>query len=65
MRHCYLAVAERDLLLPSSLTSRLLNRAPISGLAAGHPDDWTIEQLRAPAQKISDRIHHLMTCAEF
>ena len=64
MRHCYLAVAERDLLLPSSLTSRLLNRAPIGGLAAGHPYNWTIEQLRAPAQKISDRIHHLMTCAE-
>ena len=63
MRHCYLAVAERDLLLPSSLTSRLLNRAPIGGIAAGHPEDWTIDQLRKPAQKISDRIHHLMTCA--
>ena len=30
-------VAERDLLLPSSLTSRLLNRGPIGGIAAGHP----------------------------
>ena len=29
MRNCYLAVAERELLLPSSLTSRLLNRAPV------------------------------------
>ena len=46
MRNCYLAVAERDLLLPSSLTSRLLNRSLIGGIAAGHPDDWTIEQLR-------------------
>ena len=56
MRNCYLAVAERNLLLPSSLTSRLLNRSPIGGIATGHPDDWTIEQLREPAQRIADRI---------
>ena len=59
MRNCYLAVAERDLLLPSSLTSRLLNRAPIGGIAVGHPGDWTSEQLRGPAQRISDRIEEL------
>ena len=62
MRNCYLAVAERDLLLPSSLTSRLLNRAPIGGIAAGHPDDWTIGQLREPAQRVADRIAYLL-CA--
>ena len=56
MRNCYLAVAERELLLPSSLTSRLLNRAPIGGIAAGHPKDWTLEQLREPAQRVADRI---------
>ena len=61
MRHCYLAVAERDLLLPSSLTSRLLNRAPIGGIAAGHPADWTIEQLRGPAQRVADQIQALMS----
>ena len=60
MRNCYLAVAERDLLLPSSLTSRLLNRAPIGGIAAGHPEDWTIEQLKEPAQRIADRIQELL-----
>ena len=60
MRNCYLAVAERDLLLPSSLTSRLLNRAPIGGIAAGHPGDWTIEQLREPAQRIANVIHDLI-----
>ena len=59
MRNCYLAVAERELLLPSSLSSRLLNRAPIGGLAAGHPADWTIDQLREPAQRIADRIEAL------
>ena len=60
MRNCYLAVAERELLLPSSLTSRLLNRAPIGGIAAGHPKDWTLEQLREPAQRVADRIDDLM-----
>ena len=60
MRHSYLAVAERDLLLPSSLTSRLLNRSPIGGIAAGHPKDWTLEQLREPSQRVADRIDDLM-----
>ncbi len=60
LRNCYLALAERELLLPSSLTSRLLNRAPVGGIAAGHPEDWTIEQLREPAQRIANRIEELM-----
>ena len=60
MRNCYLAVAERELLLPSSLTSRLLNRAPVGGIAAGHPEDWTIEQLRRPAQRIANKIEELV-----
>ena len=60
MRNCYLAVAERDLLLPSSLTSRLLNRAPIGGIAAGHPEDWTIQELREPGQRIANRIEELL-----
>ena len=60
MRNCYLAVTERDLLLPSSLTSRLLNRAPIGGIAAGHPEDWTIEELREPGQRIANRIEELL-----
>ena len=60
MRHCYLAVAERDLLLPSSLTSRLLNRAPIGGIAVGHPEDWTVEELREPGQRIANRIEELL-----
>ena len=56
MRNCYLAVAERDLLLPSSLTSRLLNRSPIGGIAAGHPEDWTVGHLREPAARIANQI---------
>ena len=60
MRNCYLAVAERDLLLPSSLTSRLLNRAPIGGIATGSPEDWTVEELHEPTQLIADRIEYLI-----
>ena len=60
MRNCYLAVAERELLLPPSLTSRLLNRAPVGGIAPGHPEDRTIEQLREPAQRIANKIEELM-----
>ena len=60
MRNCYLAVAERDLLLPSSLTSRLLNRAPIGGIATGRPEDWTVEELHEPTQLIADRIEYLI-----
>ena len=63
MRNCYLAVAERDLLLPSSVTSRLLNRAPIGGIAAGHPGDWTIEQLREPAERIANQIDFFLSAA--
>lgn len=53
LRSRYLAVVERDLLLTSPLTSRLLNRAPAGGIAAGHPDDWTIRQ--APQTRSTDR----------
>ena len=63
LRNCYLAVAERDLLLPSSVTSWLFNRAPIGGIAAGHPGDWTIEQLREPAERIANRIDFFLSAA--
>ena len=58
MRHCYLAVAIRDLLLPTSLTSRLLNRSPIGGIATGCPEDWAVEQLREPTQRIMERFQY-------
>ena len=60
MRNLHLAIAGRDLLLPSSLTNRLLNRAPIGGIAAGHPTDWTIDQLREPAPTIASKIGEFM-----
>ena len=60
MRNCFITVAERDLLLPLSLTKRLVNHARPSDVTEGYAADWTIEQLREPAQRIADRIEALM-----
>ena len=61
LRNCFITVAERELMLPSSLTKRLVNHAPPGDITEGYAADWTIGQLRAPAQKIADRIEALMT----
>ena len=53
-------MAERELLLPRSLTKRLLNHARPSDVTEGYAADWTIGQLRGPAQQIADRIELLM-----
>ena len=60
LRNCFITVAERDLLLPHALTKRLVNHAPASDITEGYAADWTIEQLRQPAQRIADRIQELM-----
>ena len=60
LRNCFITVAERDLLLPLSLTKRLVNHARPSDVTEGYAADWTIEQLREPAQRIADRIEALM-----
>ncbi len=60
LRNCFITVAERDLLLPHALTKRLVNHAPASDITEGYAADWTIEQLREPAQRIADRIEELM-----
>ena len=60
LRNCFITVAERDLMLPASLTKRLVNHAPPSDVTQGYATDWTIEQLREPAQRIADRIDTLM-----
>ena len=60
LRNCFITVAERDLLLPRSLTKRLVNHARPSDITEGYAADWTIGQLRSPAQRIADRIEALM-----
>ena len=60
MRNCFITVAERDLMLPHALTKRLVNHAPPNDVTEGYAADWTIGQLREPAQRIADRIEAMM-----
>ena len=46
-------------MLSHALTKRLVNHAPPNDVTEGHAADWTIGQLREPAQRIVDRIDGL------
>ena len=59
LRNAFITVAERELMLPRSLTKRLVNHARRDDVTAGYAADWSIEQLREPAQRIADRIETL------
>ena len=59
-RNCFITVAERELMLPHSLTKRLVNHARPSDVTEGYAADWSIGQLREPAQGIADRIDALL-----
>ena len=60
MRNAFITVAERKLMLPRSLTKRLVNHARPSDVTEGYAADWTLEQFREPAQRVADRIDDLM-----
>ncbi len=60
LRNCFITVAERELMLPRSLTKRLVNHARPGDVTEGYAADWTVGQLREPAQRIADRIDVLM-----
>ena len=60
LRNCFITVAERELMLPPSLTKRLVNHARPNDVTEGYAADWSISQLREPAQRIADRIDALM-----
>ena len=47
-------------MLPRSLTKRLVNHARPSDVTEGYATDWTVEQLREPAQRVVDKIDELM-----
>ena len=55
--HC---LAERELMLPRSLTKRRVNHAGPSDVTKGYAADWTVEQLREPVQRVADRVDELM-----
>ena len=58
LRNAFITVAECELMLPRSLTKRLVNHARLGDVTEGHAADWTV-QLREPAQRIADRIDAL------
>ena len=60
LRNCFITVANRDLMLPVSLTKRLVNHARSQDVTEGYAADWTMEQLRAAAQRVADRIDELI-----
>ena len=62
LRNAFISVAERELMLPRSLTKRLVNHARPGDVTEGYAADWTVDQLREPAQRIADRIDELMKC---
>jgi len=60
LRNAFITVAERDLMLPRPLTKRLVNHARDDDITEGYAADWTVDQLREPAQRVADRIETLM-----
>ena len=60
LRNAFITVAERELMLPRSLTKRLVNHARPSDVTEGYAADWSVEQLREPAQRMADRVDELM-----
>ena len=60
LRNSFITVAERELMLPRSLTKRLVNHARPVDVTEGYAADWTVEQLREPAQRIANRIDDLV-----
>ena len=62
LRNAFITVAERELMLPRSLTKRLVNHARPQDVTEGYAADWSVEQLREPAQRVADRIDELMKC---
>ena len=54
LRNAFITVAERELMLPRSLTKRLVNHARPSDVTEGYAADWTVDQLRESAQRVVD-----------
>ena len=60
LRNAFITAAERELMLPRSLTKRLVNYVQPNDVTEGYAADWTAEQLRKPAQRVADHIDFLM-----
>ena len=62
LRNCFITVADRELMLPTSLTRRLVNHARPRDVTEGYAADWTMAQLREASQRIADRIDEMIEC---
>ena len=60
LRNCFVTVAAHELKLPESLVKRLVNHRARRDVTQGYATQWTLEQLREPAQRIADRIDALI-----
>ena len=60
LRNCFITVADRELMLPTGLTKRLVNHAPSQDITEGYAADWTMAQLRDAARRLADRIDELI-----
>ena len=58
--NCFVTVAAHELKLPESLVKRLVNHRTRGNVTQGYATQWTLEQLREPAQRIADRIDSLI-----
>ena len=59
-----ISTGKRTAKVRRTLTKRLVNHARPNDVTQGHAADWTIAQLREPAQRIADRIEALMHPSE-
>ena len=64
LRNCFVTVATHELKLPESLVKRLVNHRAREDVTQGYATQWTLEQLREPAQRIADRIDALIGLRE-
>ena len=48
LRNCFITVADRELMLPTSLTKRLVNHAPSQDITEGYAADWTMGSSATP-----------------
>ena len=64
LRNAFVTVAAHELKLPESLVKRLVNHSARGDVTQDYASEWTLEQLRAPAQAIADQIDHLIAAGE-
>ena len=59
-RNCFITVVGRELMLPRSMTKRLVDHPRPGDVTEGYAANWSIGPLREAAQPIADRIDALL-----